>query len=167
MVSLNQFIQGSSDESLVKSLGIQEQEKTGVFTLATCNAVVFANNMKHIHFHIKGKKFDLIHNITEEYYQSASNDADYLAELSMEKEQAVPNFSYAAQYVPALVARSNTYDYVTAITDLSMHMKKYIEALETLRNVIPDEDIQSKLDDMIRDWKKELNYKIKQRFGQD
>lgn len=167
MSGLNQFVRGSSDENLVKALGMEEQKHTGPYTLATCHAVVFANNIKHIHFHIQGKKFDTVHNITGEYYDKASEDADYLAELGMEKGQNIPNFCQAAQLVPAIVATSAVYSYETAIADIAVYLGTYVSALQSLRNVIPDEDIQSKLDDMIRYWNKELNYKNKQRFGQE
>jgi DNA-binding ferritin-like protein len=121
--------------------------------------------MKHIHFHIKGEKFDTIHNLTESYYNQASWDADYLAELCMEKGQNTPNFSQAAQFIPsAIIATMPEYNYATAITDMSVYLGAYVSALQNFRNTIPDSDIQSKLDDMIRFWNKELNYKNKQRF---
>lgn len=164
MNNLNQFVHSISDDSLVKALNFEQQQNLGPFTLAMCHAVVFGNNLKHIHFHIKGKKFDLIHNLTEDYYYRTGSEADYLAELCMETGQAVPNFSWAAQYIPATIADSLEYNYETALTDLSVYMGTYVTALENLRNVVPNSDIQSKLDDDIRFWKKELNFKIKQRF---
>lgn len=168
MSALNLFMKGNSDDALVKALGIEEQKQVGPFTLATCHAVVFANNMKHIHLHIQGKKFDNIHSVTEEYYEQASEDSDYLAELCMEKGHYVPNFCQAAQYIPAAtVATMSECDYKAAITDLAVYMGTYVSALKALRETTPDDDIQSKLDDMIRYWNKELNFKNKQRFGQD
>lgn len=106
MSALNLFMKGSSDDALVKALGIEEQKQIGPFTLATCYAVVFANNMKHIHLHIQGKKFDNIHSITEEYYEQASEDSDYLAELCIEKvimfrtSVKLPSLSRLLQLLP-------------------------------------------------------------------
>ena len=38
-------------------------------------SVAFSNDMKHIHTHAIGNKFDRLHNISNEYYEKASDHA--------------------------------------------------------------------------------------------
>lgn len=96
-------------------------------------AVCLANDMKHVHTHIKGRKFDMIHNICNEYYEKASKDADDLVELAIEYDESVMNASYAAELENALA------------TNL-------------------DSDVENLIQEYLRYWKKENNYKNKARM---
>ena len=78
-------------------------------------AVCLANDMKHIHTHIKGRKFDMIHNICNEYYEKASKDADDLVELAIEYDESVMNASYAAELIKYNPANLKAYNYEEAI----------------------------------------------------
>ena len=78
-------------------------------------AVCLANDMKHIHTHIKGRKFDMIHNICNEYYEKASKDADDLVELAIEYDESVMNASYAAELIKYKPANLKAYNYEEAI----------------------------------------------------
>lgn len=53
----------------------------GNYSTAYYSAVALANDMKHIHIHAKGTLLDNIHNICNEYYEKANDEADTLADL--------------------------------------------------------------------------------------
>ena len=163
MSILNQFYNGHTDETLVKAL--QSTPEPSVFVKAACACVLFVNDMKHVHLHAAGKDFDKIHNLCEEYYDKAGEESDYLAELAMEMKEQVPNFRYAGDYVSWKSETAEAYDYAQCLTAVGLGIGSYVNFLSDLRNSsAATEDMKSKLDDMIRDWKKELDYKIKQRM---
>lgn len=123
-------------------------------------AVAFANDMKHIHTHAIGNKFDRLHAIAAEYYEKASSESDDFVELALEYGEKVENPSLAAEKLDYEVANEDYYGWDEGISDIRIRMAAYIASLEELRQSgeIPT-DVESKLDDIIRYWKKENNYK--------
>lgn len=137
----------------------------GNYSTAYYSAVALANDMKHIHTHAKGKLFDNIHNICNEYYEKANEEADTLAELAIEKEETILNPSYlfdGLNYKPTNYSR---YDFELAMVTARDCIEKYLKVLANLRNKTNDPSVQSLLDDMVRYWKKEKDYKIKARLA--
>lgn len=137
----------------------------GNYSTAYYSAVALANDMKHIHTHAKGTLFDNIHNICNEYYEKANEEADTLAELAIEKGDIILNPSYLLNGLNYKPTNYSNYDF-----DLAMHVvedciEKYVKALTDLRNKTLDTSVQSLLDDMMRYWKKEKYYKIKARLA--
>lgn len=137
----------------------------GNYSTAYYSAVALANDMKHIHTHAKGILFDNIHNICNEYYEKANEEADTLAELAMEKGDTIFNSSYLLSELNYKPTNYSNYDF-----DLAMHVvedciEKYLVVLANLRNKTLDTSVQSLLDDMMRYWKKEKYYKIKARLA--
>lgn len=137
----------------------------GNYSTAYYSAMALANDMKHIHTHAKGTLFDNIHNICNEYYEKANEEADALAELAMEKGDIIFNSSYLLSELNYKPTNYSNYDF-----DLAMHVvedciEKYLKALNDLRNKTLDTSVQSLLDDMMRYWKKEKDYKIKARLA--
>lgn len=137
----------------------------GNYSTAYYSAVALANDMKHIHTHAKGNLFDNIHNICNEYYEKANEEADTLAELAIEKEETILNPSYlfdGLNYKPTNYSR---YDFELAMVTARDCIEKYLKVLANLRNKTNDPSVQSLLDDMVRYWKKEKDYKIKARLA--
>lgn len=137
----------------------------GNYSMAYYSAVALANDMKHVHTHAKGTLFDNIHSICNEYYEKANEEADTLAELAMEKGDIIFNSSYLLSELNYKPTNYSNYDF-----DLAMHVvedciEKYLVVLANLRNKTDDPSVQSLLDDMMRYWKKEKNYKIKARLA--
>lgn len=137
----------------------------GNYSMAYYSAVALANDMKHVHTHAKGTLFDNIHSICNEYYEKANEEADTLAELAMEKGDIIFNSSYLLSELNYKPTNYSNYDF-----DLAMHIvedciEKYLVVLANLRNKTDDPSAQSLLDDMMRYWKKEKNYKIKARLA--
>nr|DAD84167.1 MAG TPA: DNA protection during starvation protein-like protein, dodecamer, Iron-binding protein [Siphoviridae sp. ctsIQ24] len=127
-------------------------------------AVCLANDMKHIHTHIKGRKFDMIHNICNEYYEKASKDADDLVELAIEYDESVMNASYAAELIKYNPANLKAYNYEEAINTVYNSISYYVEELENALATNFDSDVENLLQEYLRYWKKENNYKNKARM---
>lgn len=137
----------------------------GNYSTAYYSAVALANDMKHIHTHAKGTLFDNIHNICNEYYEKANEEADTLAELAIEKEEAIMNPSYLLDGLDYKPTNYSNYDFNLAMRVAEDCIEKYVKALIDLRNKTLDTSVQSLLDDMMRYWKKEKYYKIKARLA--
>lgn len=127
-------------------------------------AVCLANDMKHVHTHIKGRKFDMIHNICNEYYEKASKDADDLVELAIEYDESVMNASYAAELIKYNPANLKEYNYEEAINTVYNSISYYVEELENALATNLDSDVENLIQEYLRYWKKENNYKNKARM---
>ena len=137
----------------------------GNYSAAYYSAVALANDMKHIHTHAKGTLFDNIHNICNEYYEKANEEADTLAELAMEKGDTILNPSYLLDGLSYKPTNYSKYDFELAMSTTKGCIEKYLKVLTDLRNKTNDPSVQSLLDDMMRYWKKEKDYKIKARLA--
>ena len=137
----------------------------GNYSIAYYSAVALANDMKHIHTHAKGSLFDNIHNICNEYYEKANEEADTLAELAIEKEETIMNPSYLLNGLNYKPTNYSKYDFELAMQTARNCIEKYVKVLADLRNKTDDPSVQSLLDDMARYWKKEKDYKIKARLA--
>ena len=137
----------------------------GNYSTAYYSAVALANDMKHIHTHAKGTLFDNIHSICNEYYEKANEEADTLAELAMEKGDTIFNSSYLLSELNYKPTNYSNYYFDLAMRVAEGCIEKYVKVLTDLRNKTDDPSVQSLLDDMMRYWKKEKNYKIKARLA--
>lgn len=137
----------------------------GNYSTAYYSAVALANDMKHIHTHAKGTLFDNIHNICNEYYEKANEEADTLAELAMEKGDIILNPSYLLNGLNYKPTNYSKYDFELAMRTAKGCIEKYVKVLADLRNKTDDPSVQSLLDDIVRYWKKEKDYKIKARLA--
>lgn len=136
----------------------------GNYSKAYYASVVFSNDMKHVHTHAVGKQFDRIHKICEEYYSKVSEQSDTLVELAIEKGELVQNASNAASLLKYRATNQPSYDYMSAMEIVKACIEYYIDTLEFLRGTTDDMSVQSLLDDWLRYWKKEHDYKIKARL---
>lgn len=127
-------------------------------------AYAISNDMKHVHTHAIGRQFDRIHAIGMEYYDKFSEDADDFTELALEYGESVMNPSYAAKEMGWTPLNMKVYKYDEAMQVISDCLEKYVEMLDTIRSNGNDTDVESLIDDKLRYWKKELNYKMKARM---
>lgn len=137
----------------------------GIYSTAYYSTVALANDMKHIHTHAKGTLFDNIHSICNEYYEKANEEADTLAELAIEKGDTILNSSYMLDELNYKPTNYSKYDFELAMSLARGCIEKYVKVLTDLRNKTDDSSVQSLLDDMLRYWKKEKDYKIKARLA--
>lgn len=127
-------------------------------------SVVVANDMKHIHTHAIGKKFDRIHSMCMEYYDKVSEDADTFVELAIEYDESVCNASYAQSILNYKPTNQTGYSWGEACSVISNCMQYYIDAMEHALTLGFDGDVNNLIEEYLRYWKKERNYKLKKRM---
>jgi len=124
------------------------------------------NDMKHIHFHAIGEKFDIVHSIAEEYYEELADLYDAVAEKALELKEMVNNPAYSAQNTDWSFIQENEIEADDCFTAMYVILTKVILALEDVKNVyagILDSFIDEKLDY----WNKEVYYKLDARMKDD
>lgn len=129
-------------------------------------ATVVANDMKHVHTHAKGHRFDRIHAICNEYYERAAEDADTLVELAIEYGEPVQNGSLAANILQYRPTNQTEYDWDGAMNIVHAALDYYIQAMDAALadSVGLEPDVENLLQEFMRYWKKENNYKNKARM---
>lgn len=123
-------------------------------------ATAVCSNLKHIHTHAAGRKFREIHLLCQEYYEKACDIADTLCEISLEKGEKVYNGGMSFNLLKINPMNMSTYFYEEAVQSIETCMTMMIETLESHRSTEQDQSVVSLLDEYIRYWKKERDYKI-------
>lgn len=62
-------------------------------------ATLFANDMKHVHLHSVGPNFDIIHELTQTYYDQLQEEADWFYEMSVAAGEGPKNPTMALSCV--------------------------------------------------------------------
>lgn len=158
------FLKLVENEEDLSTSGIEDSNEVdgkdvGNIAKAAMFANLFANDLKHMHWHASGTEFDKIHSITEELYEEALAEADEIAEIAIAAGEKMGNISDIKSFIET--GESSEWEVVSedaitwpAFVDyLKDRGEKYIDAL----NDIKDED--SVIDDYIHFWNKEINYK--------
>lgn len=141
-----------------------EPMEQNMYTQAAMTAVLVNNDFHYMHLLSLGKDFDKSHNLAQEYYTKIEDEVDYLMELALEVGAPIYNYTKAGEVVPEYQPEDKTsYDYPTLIECLKKKIQVYTITLRNLRNSTDNDSIQSRLDDMLRDWEKELYYKLVRR----
>jgi DNA-binding ferritin-like protein len=128
------------------------------FSDMTKVACLMANDLKHIHLHAVGDKFDAIHSICGELYDEASSEMDWFAERALALGMEVSNFSDVKANVPTW----------KPVEDKAINWKNFVDSLdeigsvyiEMLKNIeVSNTGDQSVIDGYIDIWDKEIEYK--------
>ena len=137
---------------------------TNTFTIAAATAILAANDFWYMHLYSKDEDFDKSHQLAGYYYSHLHYDADTLMELAIEVGQPIFNPTDALQIIPSWTPeRQDAYDYATIVSNSKMILTQYITALRAMRSSTDRSDIQSRLDEMLADWNKEVNYRLERR----
>lgn len=138
-------------------------EDVNLYTRTALIAVLVNNDFHYIHLLSAGADFDKSHNLAQSYYEMIEPEIDYLMELALENGAPMYNYSIARDIIHDYVPEDKpSYDYQSVINCLKTKIAIYLDALKKLRDYT-DNSIQSYLDDLIRGWEKELNYKLARR----
>lgn len=114
------------------------------------------HNLECIHWAAKGKQFKEIHSLTESLLWDVKYNVDTIAEWCVEFTKKVPNvLSY--QYTP--LEGCDGFDFESAVAAAKGQIDNYIKVLECYY-VNVDHDVQSVLDNWIRNLKKTSNYAL-------
>ena len=137
------------------------------FTRAAALAVLLSNDFWYMHLYAKDADFDKSHRLTNSYYDKLSYEGDEFMELCVEIGVDVVNPSEANKWMPAYTPETDkAYSYGTIVAKAQEKIGLYITTLHAMRSATSRSDIQSRLDECLRYWEKELNYKLAARAGQ-
>lgn len=137
------------------------------FTRAAALAVLIGNDFWYMHLYAKDEDFDKSHQLTGHYYDRLGWEGDELMELSIEVGAEVFNPSEVGKWLPEYTPESDkAYSYTTIVAKAQEKLNTYLDALKDMRNSTSRTDIQSRLDECLRYWEKEINYKLAARAGQ-
>ena len=124
-------------------------------------ANLFKNDLQFMHWHAAGDDFDTVHAITNELYEEMATEVDDIVEMAITAGEDVGNMSSTAEHIDCdsqyepLSDKAYCMDTFTAA--LAEKGKDYIDALtEVETNNSGD---QSKIDEFINFWNKEVLYK--------
>lgn len=142
----------ADDEYDVQDTDTVDTSRTFEEMLKAC--VECYHNLECIHWAAKGKKFHEIHSYTESLMWDVRYNIDTIAEWCVEFTKKAPNV-LAYQYTP--LDPSEGYDFESAMSAAKYQLDNYIKVLECYY-VNVDHDVQSVMDNWIRDLKKKSNY---------
>ena len=135
------------------------EETTSVDTSETFREMLRAcvecyHNLQAIHWGAKTSKFRDIHSFVESLVWSIQYNVDTIAEWYVEYTKSVPNV-LEFSYTPLQVA--DGFDFESAMSAAKAQIDNYIAVLECYY-VNVEHDVQSVMDNWIRDLKKQSNY---------
>ena len=127
--------------------------------------IVIANNFKHIHLNVCGRKFDNIHGLADELYTHYNYSADGFFEMAMESKSKLDNPNNAAKYCSDIrVEDDDNYNYEKACLAMKENLMHALDYLKTARESADNRsDIQSKIDEELSYTNKQLNYFMRRR----
>ena len=133
-------------------------------TKAALLGTLIANDCWIIHLYAKGDKFDDLHRLANQYYMNLSNQTDYLMELAVEMGFPIINPSEALKYISDYsVENSIEYTWEPSLEIFQHKLGTFIGALKEVRASIDRADVQSWIDDNVRDLEKEVHYRLVRR----
>lgn len=127
-------------------------------------ATVLMCNLQFLHWNVRGKQFSDLHSRLNDWYHTVKWNIDELGELQVELQGSAPNIGCIID--PTLLIPSDSVispDEVYSV--IQNHIMQYICTLE-MYYVNFNHDIQSLLDNMIRFWRKECEYRLKQTMSE-
>lgn len=133
-----------------------QDSTVGGIAKAAMFASLFANDLKHMHWHAVGADFDKVHDISEVLYEEASHEADDLAEIAIAAGEKIPNISTATSFVASCewkIITDEAVDWTSFIEYLAEQGTKYVQTLRSIQDADPI------IDDFIHFWEKEVHYK--------
>lgn len=131
--------------------------------------VIVSNNMKHIHLNTSGRKFEEIHNQSEEYYRHFAYKTDEYFELAAESPMTkLDNPNRAKEHVDDIEVETER-DYGSfelAQSRMSANLSKIIDYIKDAREAAESRsDIQSRLDDELGYLNKQVNFIIRKKLS--
>lgn len=124
--------------------------------------ICIVNDIKHLHTHVSGRKFFRLHETLDEYYERMSDESDTIQELALEYNERLQNPNLACDLILYNYTNMERYGFTEAA-------KKTFELLNLLYKLLLDvsskcedkPDVKNQLEEFMRFWHKEANYKIK------
>lgn len=121
-------------------------------------AIVLYNNFKKIHWHAAGPEFFRLHELADYYARMVSSDIDTLGEIFVETLGWAPNPGLAP--TDRLIISRDGIERDAGFELIRSEVNNYLITLDTYYVNFPH-DIQSVLDNIIRFWSAEIDYKLR------
>lgn len=120
----------------------------------------FRNVMLYAHWNVRGANFSDVHNMLSGYIGTAGFELDEFAELYAEGHpgKCTP-YPYDIYECPFADNDFEECDPNRILKEIQEEIRNHVDILEMYYCNYPS-DVQSRLDDMIRYWSKEANYKL-------
>lgn len=168
---LNTYIDGGDDDTEdyddTDSSDSSLSNKLAKVVYALC---VVCNNIKHIHFHASGRRFDRIHAKADALSSNVYYKADRIAEFVLQFDGAkLDNLNNSATHCAEIdLETEETYNYTSGFSAMKSNYEKLIEIVKDARSAAEERtDIQSVLDGYLEDFNKETNYLMKRELASE
>jgi hypothetical protein len=126
------------------------------------SAIQLSNNLRAICWNIKGEDFFVLHSTLDSYIWQVSSNIDILGEICIEINGVAPNPGILPEdYMYGLVDGSADFTTMEIFDYVRKSISCYIDALESGYMSFPH-DIKNQLDNIIRYWKEQRDYSLKQ-----
>jgi len=139
----------------------EDGEKFNTLKSLASVAILFTNDLKHMHVHCVGEKFKEMHELLNEYYDEVSDEADFFSEQAIIANEGVTNPTFALSNIvfPWEPETRELYEYTDYLEALWTKGMLYIEMLEGL-NEGYGRVVDSEIDDYLKFWCTEIEYKL-------
>ena len=117
-----------------------------------------------IHWNSKGEHFNEIHGVSQNYYYNITSQIDALAELCVEYGSAAPSPASIFKTFEDDIDTTNGFDVDTGYKIISDQVKNYLSCIECFYCNFPH-DVQSELDNWIRDWNHEIDFLVARHYA--
>lgn len=124
-------------------------------------AVLVQNDMRYIHWCVTGEDFLKSHSLVENYSYILDGEIDTLGELAREKSAKMENPNRALNLIGYTPETQSGYLYLDTVNACKLKLSLYINELKALR-AESESDVQSSIDEWLRYWNKEVDYKLTQ-----
>lgn len=120
------------------------------------------NDFKYMHLYSRDDDFDKSHKLMDEYHRRLGYHLDELQEMAIELGALVPNPTNSLSLMPTYTpeqATAYSYQQITQIAVVKVRLM-----LDTLKAAYSSPDLtpsmKSHMDEIMREWEVELNYKL-------
>ena len=140
---------------------IPEEEHFNLLSNLAVAARLFANDLKHMHVHCVGEKFQEMHETLKGYYEEAENEADFFSEYGIINNESISNPSVALSKVNANwePESKEMFEYEDYLSSLWTKGNLYISMVEDISDKYTDV-VYSVVDDFLKFWYTEIKYKL-------
>lgn len=128
----------------------------------TCHTMLYAAialwcNLKTIHWNASGADFFTLHEKLDEYIDEIEDEIDVLGELCAELTESAPNPGNIPEMFNLIPAQP--FDIKAGLCEAKSNINEYVVTISAYY-VNFSSDIQGTIDEFIRYWKKESDYKL-------
>lgn len=121
---------------------------------------LFKNDLKHMHVHVIGEKFQEMHSLLQSFYERAEQDEDFFLEQAVIANEGPANPTLALSNIdsPWKPETKDGYSYEEFLKALWKKAWKYLEILYLLDDY--GRVVDNRVDEILTFWTQEIEYKL-------